>query len=131
MYKAGYDPTAFVDFFEKIETLEKRKPGTVAKVFSTHPPTDSRIQAAQKNIQEYLKAKPEYVLTTSEFDSVKGRLLAMHNKRKLDAPADANKPTLRRAPGSNTGTVDSDEDGKKPSSDDEDRPTLKLRPASE
>src|SRR5579863_7556219 len=50
MYKTGYDPTAFVDFFEKIETLEKRKPGTMAKVFSTHPPTDSRIQAAQKNI---------------------------------------------------------------------------------
>src|SRR5579864_3287867 len=40
MYKAGYDPTAFVDFFEKIETLEKRKPGTMAKVFSTHPMTD-------------------------------------------------------------------------------------------
>src|ERR1700719_4204238 len=52
MYKAGYDPTAFVDFFEKIETLEKRKPGTVAKVFSTHPPTDSRIQAAQMRIEK-------------------------------------------------------------------------------
>jgi predicted Zn-dependent protease len=39
MYKAGYDPTSFVDFFEKIETLEKRKPGTMAKVFSTHPMT--------------------------------------------------------------------------------------------
>src|SRR5579863_412006 len=72
MYKTGYDPTAFVDFFEKIETLEKRKPGTISKVFSTHPPTDSRIQAAQKNIQEYLKAKPEYVVTTSEFNDVKG-----------------------------------------------------------
>src|ERR1700731_2604928 len=64
MYKAGYDPTAFVDFFEKIETLEKRKPGTMAKVFSTHPPTDDRIKAAQKNIQELLVAKPEYVVTT-------------------------------------------------------------------
>src|ERR1039457_1353107 len=51
MYKAGYDPTAFVDFFEKIETLEKRKPGTMAKVFSTHPMTDDRIRAAQGNIQ--------------------------------------------------------------------------------
>jgi predicted Zn-dependent protease len=133
MYKAGYDPTAFVDFFEKIETLEKRKPGTVAKVFSTHPPTDSRIQAAQKNIQEYLKAKPEYVLTTSEFNDVKGRLLAMHNKRKVDNPADPTRPTLRRAPGSNGGTVGSDEGGNggTTSTDDDDRPTLKRRPASE
>jgi predicted Zn-dependent protease len=131
MYKAGYDPTAFVDFFEKIETLEKRKPGTMAKVFSTHPPTDSRIQAAQKNIQEYLKAKPEYVLTTSEFNDVKLRLMAMHNKRKVDNPADGNRPTLRRAPGSG-GTVGADDSGNTPaSSDDDDRPTLKRRPASE
>jgi predicted Zn-dependent protease len=43
MYKAGYDPTSFVDFFEKIETLEKRKPGTMSKVFSTHPMTDDRV----------------------------------------------------------------------------------------
>src|ERR1700729_3755699 len=106
MYKAGYDPTAFVDFFEKIETLEKRKPGTVAKVFSTHPPTDARIQAAQKNIQEYLKAKPEYVLTTSEFNDVRAHLLAMHNRRRIDPTEDPNKPKLRRAPGSTTGPID-------------------------
>jgi len=129
MYKAGYDPTAFVDFFEKIETLEKRKPGTMAKVFSTHPMTDDRIQSAQKNIQNYLKAKPEYVLTTSEFNDVKNRLSAMHNRRKLD-DKDANKPQLRRTPGSGTGPVDADENGKTPKSDEDERPTLKRRPDS-
>ncbi|MGB6942372.1 MAG: M48 family metallopeptidase [Bryobacteraceae bacterium] len=131
MYKAGYDPTAFVDFFEKIETLEKRKPGAVSKFFSTHPPTDDRIRAAQKNIQEYLKAKPEYVVTTSEFNDVRARLIAMHNKRKVDNPADANRPTLRRANGSGPGTVDSNGNPTSTSSDDDDRPTLKRRPASE
>ena len=131
MYKAGYDPTAFVDFFEKVETLEKRKPGTMAKVFSTHPMTDDRIRAAQSNIQNLLKSKPEYVLTTSEFNDVKTRLMAMHNKRKIDNTSDPSKPTLRRAPGSTTGPVDADENGKTPKSDDDERPTLKRRPASE
>ncbi len=129
MYKAGYDPTAFVDFFEKIESLEKRKPGTMSKVFSTHPPTDDRIKAAQKNIQELLKDKPEYVVSTSEFSDVKGRLLAMHNRRKVDVEKDANRPRLRRAPGS-TGTgpiTDDNGNEKQPKGDEDERPTLKRR----
>src|ERR1700684_1034064 len=102
MYKSGYDPGAFVDFFEKIQSLEKKKPGTMAKVFSTHPMTEDRITAAQKNIQEYLKERPEYVVTTSEFNDVKTRLMALHNKRKVDNQ-DLNRPTLRKAPGASTG----------------------------
>ena len=128
MYKAGYDPTAFVDFFEKIETMEKRKPGTMAKVFSTHPPTDDRIKAAQKNIQEILVAKPEYVITTSEFNDVKNRMRAMHNRRKIDT-GDPNKPTLRRSAGSTNGPIDADDDGKTPKADEDERPTLKKRPS--
>ncbi len=127
MYKAGYDPTAFVDFFEKIQTLEKRKPGTMAKVFSTHPPTDARIQKSQKNIQDLLAARPEYVVNTSEFDHVKERLVALNNHRKVDE-GDANKPRLRKKPGA--GTTIGDEDKDKKSGDDEDeRPTLKRRPS--
>jgi predicted Zn-dependent protease len=130
MYKAGYDPTAFVDFFEKIQTMEKRKPGTMAKVFSTHPPTDDRIKAAQKNIQEILVAKPEYVITTSEFTDVKNRMLAMHSRRKIDT-ADPNKPSLRRTAGGGTNDpIDADEDGKTPKADEDERPTLKKRPSN-
>src|SRR5881396_540280 len=94
LYKSGYDPTAFVDFFEKIESLEKKKPGSLSKVFSTHPMTDDRIKAAQKEIQDILKPKPEYVVTTSEFNDVKGRLAMMHNKRKVDTNSDPSRPTL-------------------------------------
>src|SRR5580658_2301769 len=78
MYKAGYDPTAFVDFFEKVQSQEKRKPGTMSKVVSTHPPTEDRIKHSQEIIQKYLKAKPEYVVNTSEFNDVKQRVQTMH-----------------------------------------------------
>src|SRR5256885_48699 len=84
LYKSGYDPTAFVDFFEKIQSKEKKKPGTMAKIFSSHPMTDDRIKSSQKTIQDILKAKPEYVVTTSEFNDVKGRLGMLHNRRRLD-----------------------------------------------
>jgi len=126
LYKSGYDPTSFVDFFEKIESLEKKKPGSLAKVFSTHPMTDDRIKAAQNQIQKTLNPKPEYVVTTSEFNDVKGRLAMLHNRRKVDTE-DPNRPRLRRAPGSGTGPVDVDEDGKKPKTDTDERPTLKRR----
>ncbi len=126
MYKTGYDPEAFVDFFEKIQSMEKKKPGTMAKVFSTHPPTEDRIVKAQKNIQELLKARPEYVVTTSEFNDVKGRLAMLHNRKKAD-DKDLNGPKLKRAPGSGTSTGG---DGKTTTTDD-DRPTLKRRPDSQ
>lgn len=124
MYKAGYDPTSFTDFFEKLQSKEKRKPGTMAKIFSSHPPTDDRIVNSQKNIEELLKAKPEYVLTTSEFNDVKERLMAAQNRRKID-PQDPNKPRLRRGPGG--APVEDGEDEKKQKTDQDERPTLKRR----
>jgi len=129
LYKAGYDPTSFVDFFEKIQSLEKKKPGTMNKIFSSHPMTDDRIKEAQKNIEEMLKAKPEYVVTTSEFSDVKTRLSAMHNRRKLD-DKDDNRPHLKRTPGSGTGPIEGDKDKSKGKEDEDERPTLKRRPSA-
>ena len=119
MYKTGYDPTSFVDFFEKIQALEKKKHGAVAELFSSHPMTDDRIQAAQKNIQDNLEARPEYVVNTSEFNEVKSRLAMIENRRKVDVK-DPNKPQLRKKPGS--GSDDKDSKG-----DEDERPTLKRR----
>ena len=126
LYKTGYDPTSFVDFFEKIQSLEKKKPGTMAKVFSTHPMTDDRIKAAQDEIQKILVSKPEYVVNTSEFNDVKNRLAMLHNRRKVDSDKDSNRPRLRRAPGTGTGPVDENGDDKQKPDQDE-RPTLKRR----
>ena len=100
LYKSGYDPTAFVDFFEKLETMEKKKPGTLEKVFATHPMNEVRIKSAQDEIQAEFKAKDEYVVSTSEFNDVKARLAMLHNRHKPDDKGDPNRPRLRRAPGS-------------------------------
>ena len=121
MYKAGYDPQSFVDFFEKIETLERRRPGTISKLFSTHPMTDDRIKVAQQNIQQLLKARPEYVIDTSQFQDVKGRLAMLENRHKLD-DKDNKRPTLVRK---ESGKIE-DNTGQTPDNSD-DRPTLKRR----
>ncbi|MBY0504039.1 MAG: M48 family metalloprotease [Bryobacteraceae bacterium] len=125
MYKAGYDPTSFVDFFEKLQSREKRKPGTMAKIFSSHPPTAERVTDAQKNIGEMLTARPDYIVTTSEFNEVKARLLAINGRRKA-TPEDPNRPRLKRAPGGSIPSDDGTGKGKAPT-DEDDRPTLKKR----
>src|SRR3954467_1875266 len=129
MYKTGYDPNGFVDFFEKIQTLEKRKPGTMSKLFSTHPPTDDRIVKSQKEITD-LKPRPEYVVTTSEFNDVKGRLAMLENQRRPEKDTgDPNKPTLRKNPNSNAPIEDETDPSKKSKGDEDDRPKLKRRPS--
>ena len=94
MYKAGYDPTASIDLFERMLSLEKRKPGTIAKVFNTHPMTEDRIVKSQKDIAEMLKGRPEYVVTTSEFNEMRERLRTRYVPSKQPDPK---RPTLRKA----------------------------------
>ncbi len=94
MYKAGYDPTASIDLFERMLSLEKRKPGTIAKVFNTHPMTEDRIVKSQKNIAEMLKDRPEYVVTTSEFNEMRERLRTRYVPSQQPDPK---RPSLRKA----------------------------------
>lgn len=125
MYRAGYDPQAMISFFEKVEALEKRKPGLVAKAFSDHPQTPDRIEHSQQEIARILPAKDEYLVTTSEFSDVKARLARIENRRRLtDANKSKNAPTLRRA---NTQPGDSSGNGTGSGTDTTDRPTLHRR----
>jgi hypothetical protein len=125
MYKAGYDPQAFVQFFEKIDALEKHKPGTLAKVFADHPQTPDRILHSEEEIATILPARPDYMVTTSEFDDVKTRLARLENKRKINDGKGGNKPTLRRT---NTGNGNNDPNNpNNPASSTDDRPTLGRR----
>src|SRR5664279_5017638 len=83
MYKTGYDPQSFISFFEKIEAQEKKKPGTLAKAFSSHPMTPDRVSHAQQEMKTVLPPRDEYIVNTSEFDQVKSRLASIENKHKL------------------------------------------------
>jgi beta-barrel assembly-enhancing protease len=126
MYKAGYDPNAFVAFFEKVEADEKKEPGTIPKVFSTHPPTPDRIEATQKEIATILPARDEYIVTTSEFYTVKQRLQMINANMKVK---DSKGPSLRKRTDQNKGgSTTTTSDPNSTSSDDSDRPTLKRRP---
>lgn len=116
MYKAGYDPYAMITFFEKLEALEKRKPGTLDKLFATHPQTPDRAEKSQEEIGTILPARDQYIVTTSEFNDVKARMMALHNGHKIQDQQDRNKPTLRQAPGTTS-----------PNGKDDDRPILKKR----
>jgi predicted Zn-dependent protease len=130
MYRAGYDPQAFITFFEKIRVLEKRKPGVVAKVFADHPQTPERIRRSQEEIARILPARDQYMVTTSEFDDVKSRLARIENKRRLTDSRNTNKPSLRKA---GTGQGDSGSPSSPSStsptstSSDDDKPTLHRR----
>jgi len=123
MYKTGYDPQAFISFFEKIQAKEKKKPGSIAKAFASHPQTPDRIEASQKEIATILPAKAQYIVSTSEFDDVKSRLATIENRHKVIEEKDSSKPSLRRTSTSDkTSGTDTTS-----SSGDDDRPTLKRR----
>src|SRR5881296_2457028 len=94
LYKTGYDPGAAVSFFEKLQAKESARPGSVSKMFSTHPPTGDRIEMTKKNIEQILPDKDQYVVTTSEFNKVRTQLAQLENRR--PSQEEANKPSLRR-----------------------------------
>src|SRR5437870_4042435 len=149
LYKTGYDPGAAVSFFEKLQAKESARPGSVSKMFSTHPPTGDRIEMTKKNIEQILPDKDQYVVTTSEFNKVKTLLAQLENRR--PSQEEANKPSLRRKTQrpdvngddnkggnakdtSSKNKKDKDKDAQADSSKpdnkepaDDDRPTLKRR----
>lgn len=109
LYAAGYDPSASIDIFERVESTERKKPGAISKLFDTHPMTADRIRKTQKNIDEIIPGKPEYVVNTSEYEDIRGRLIRLQDRTKM---RESTGPRLRRTPGAD---------------DSEDRPVLHRR----
>lgn len=136
LYKTGYDPLAFIEFFEKIQAREKSRPGTLAKAFSSHPLTPDRIESAMEEIDNVLPDRPEHVVSTSEYERVKGRLEVLVNRGRIEEAKEAkDRPTLRRstrapAEGADAGTPNSsdpDASETEETEDEDGRPTLRRR----
>ncbi len=116
MYKAGYDPHAYIGFFGKVTEQERRQPGSVPKIFMDHPPTPDRILKAEEELKE-LPKRDEYLVSTSEFDEIKARLNAVTSNRKNEKQDGA--PTLERradqtAAGGPSGKQGEDQGDEKP-----------------
>jgi beta-barrel assembly-enhancing protease len=131
LYAAGYDPTAMATMFEKLASRNKKKPGTLAKLFSTHPQSADRRDNSLALVARFPE-KQEYVISTSEFQRVRSRLLKMTNAKAavisdIDEGGDT-KPTLkRRQPTPDEATSP---DGTTPATTGEpknDKPQLKRR----
>ena len=92
LYSAGYDPNGAISIFEKLESLEKKTPGAVARILSTHPMDAARIQITEREIARILPAHSEYVINTSDYTAIRQRLITLDPRKK--SPDDH--PTLRR-----------------------------------
>jgi predicted Zn-dependent protease len=128
-WAAGYDSNSLVSFFEKLEKKEKSKPGTLSKLFRSHPPTPDRIANVRALVARFPE-RDEYMVNTSEFDRVKSRLLALSNSKVVDPTTrdtGPKRPTLKRRkegddPNAPTPTAGQDEP--------KERPTLKRNDSS-
>jgi predicted Zn-dependent protease len=115
-YKAGYDPVGMINFFEKLEALERKRPGFVSKLYGDHPQTPDRVEKSQHEIATILPPREQYIVDSSDFEQAKKRL-ALIMRHKLPKDNKEENPELRR-------TVDE----KKPQ--DDDRPVIKRKPGN-
>ncbi len=121
MYKAGYDPNSYVAFFGKVVQEERRMPGSVPAIFADHPPTPDRIVKCEQEIKTILPQKPQYLVSTSEFDDIKARLQTMLTTRRRGGTRQ-NQPTLDKRQPENKDTARPASKG-----DDSDKPPVLRR----
>ena len=97
IWAAGYDPHALISFFEKLQSQDKRKPGMLSKLFSTHPLTGDRIGEIREVIARF-PDRGEYQISTSEFSRIRSQLLAVSPANRQMIRDNSGRPTLKRRP---------------------------------
>ncbi len=131
LYASGYDPTAMSTMFEKLASQNKKKPGTLSKLFSTHPQSTDRRDTSLQLVTRFPE-KEEYVISTSEFQRVKNHLFKLTNAKAgittdFDQ-SDDSRPTLKkRQPDAQDTDASGTVDGESSSIPDSGPPKLKKR----
>jgi len=123
MYKAGYDPSAYVTFFSKIIEQDRRNPGSVPTIFNDHPPTGERILKSEGQIKEILPKREQYLVSTSEFDDVKARLQSFMSLKKKGEKKEG--PTLHKR--ETTDQAGAEQQPAQTSKDEDKPPVLRRR----
>jgi predicted Zn-dependent protease len=123
LYKSGYDPNGMSTFFEKINTLYKRRPGFADRLYGDHPQPPDRVAKTQQEIGTILPPRDQYIISTSEFEQAKKRLALIMKHRLQKDGKDNQKPDLRRT----AGDKDADQKG---ADQKDDRPVIKRNPGS-
>ncbi len=97
-FAAGYDPREYVTFFERVQSLQKKKPSAIGKIFASHPPTDTRIAHTQRVIQDYFPDRPQYLIDTSSFEEAQARMREVLNRKAPTTAAKEDRPVLKTRP---------------------------------
>lgn len=129
LYASGYDPTAMATMFEKLASKNKKKPGSFAKLFTTHPQSVDRRDSSLALVARFSE-REEYVISTSEFQKVKKHLERLSNAKAtigIDVDEGDSRPTLKRRDPAPDSTTTTTTDGDSSSTQTEGPPKLKKR----
>jgi predicted Zn-dependent protease len=85
LYATGYDPTAMSTMFEKLASKNKKKPGAVAKLFSSHPQSIDRRDSSLALVARFPE-REEYVISTSDFSASKRIFSASRTSKPASPP---------------------------------------------
>jgi len=77
----GYDPKATVEFFEKLEAMEKKKPTKFEILFRSHPPTNDRIERVELYLEQVEFEGAELVRNEEKFKKFTQNLPAEESQK--------------------------------------------------
>jgi beta-barrel assembly-enhancing protease len=96
LYKSGYDPESVPRFFERVRPQVSAASKSIPKVFNLYPPLQDRVSGMRAEIRKTLPTRDMTLVSSSEFETVKGRLSSCISPNNAGV-----KPALRKIANTN------------------------------